>query len=314
MRFDNVESPPRGPTAYGDLRFRTVGDEGAECDGLEIDRDGTVELFDPQCGTRGIGRGEYVIEQRRSGLSTSIQHSCCISCAVKSDAVGTVVMEWEILRLLQSDKGVRLLRRWQDVDRFPTAFSTDVVDDIVDRARRYMARGNRIDAPYGWCRNQLRFITNKLLSNDSIVLIPVADESTYFETLRPEQRRPNTRRAGSHTDTVATAPDSDDEYAGLRALRAGLARFDPDGWEHAAVLALFAVREGSLPGPRCPQPTQGRRADSRSQWAALWYSGQRDLFVLTDGRSPEARRQQISRLARHIREIADRVTAEATGA
>ncbi len=269
-----------GPRAHGDLRHeRTPHGERVACGGLLVEDGPTVLMASPSCGPRLLDSDELCIAQRHRPGSVAAERICCIPCAIAAQAIDNATIQWAVAAWVDSRNASRFIRNSLAVTN--AAVVDHLVHSTLDRASGVVARGGTITLVGPWCKQVMRRELACLKRTS-----PRRQQRVRFELNADQVAHDEPSLVTFSTDDVR------DELVGL----------DMEPWERSAALTMVAIQvDRAEPGEQCPKPGQGAAATSRTDWAALWYAGRRNVFVAQDGESETAVRQRRARMIKTFR-------------
>lgn len=193
----------------------------------------------------------------------------------------------EIYNFMSSTKGQdkvksALLRR-----RLPTALDSDVEEAVLSEATRFLANGNTIESPSGWCSARISARALDLArgmvrrDRDGCILVDgFPDVSDYPEPV----------------DQEISLEMSD---AALTYLRKNIVESTASGPLVSGALTVVSVlaEEAELV-KTCPQPVTGATSLDAACWAGLWYARQLDCFG--QGNTVDQRRARNTKRIKHL--------------
>lgn len=176
----------------------------------------------------------------------------------------TLVEVYNFMSSLKGQDTVRnaLLRR-----RLPTALDSDIEEAVLSEATRFLANGNTIESPSGWCAARISARSLDLARGmvrhrrDGFMVIDgFPDISDYPEPV----------------DQEISLALSD---AALTSLRKNIVEsMAPGPLVSGALTVVSVLAEEAELAKTCPQPATGATSMDAACWAGLWYARQSDCF------------------------------------
>ena len=295
-----------------------------ECTGLVVLRDGAEQFEASRCSGRVMPPHELLIEQRlASGIAAD--HASCLACAAFLGAIANDMVQFEIMRWLDTDDGARAVKAALQTRRLSPAFDTDFHDVLLHEARRQLSRGVSIRSVPAWSRQYLGWRADKLLNELGMgtgvhrpaleAFVESATGSSIGLCSDIDGDSDPDGRVGPSLSPIEVAVLGELEWKVFDAdLLRVLVMNDPapSRSRSAALTLISMLMDDAKPGDGCPRPGQGVAPVRRPLWAAVWYSGQRDLFGPV-GKSDDSRRQQRSRAMRELEELLKKIVERVRG-
>lgn len=173
----------------------------------------------------------------------------------------------EVYHFMSSTKGQDKVRNALLRRRLPTALDSDIEEAVLSEATRFLANGNTIESPSGWCASR------------------IAARALDLTRGMVRRDRDGFKVVDSSSDMTNYPEPVDQEFSlelsdlALTSLRKNIVESPASGPLVSGALTVVSVlAEQAELIKTCPQPATGATSLDAACWAGLWYAHQSDCF------------------------------------